>query len=57
MQRIKYSWVVYDTSKVPNEFRCEICGERQEVYSPPRHSTYLVAGKMFADQHKHGADD
>ena len=53
MKQIKYPWVVYDTTKVPNEFRCLICGETLVVYSAPRFSTYLVMGRQFADDHCH----
>lgn len=53
VKQIKYPWVIYDTMKVPNEFRCLICGETLVVQSAPRFSTYLVMGKKFADEHSH----
>lgn len=44
---------MYDCSKVPNKFKCLICGERMIVTSPARYSTFIVLGDKFAEQHKH----
>jgi len=46
-------WIIYDFSKIPNEFRCLICGEKMIVTSAPRFSTFIVLGDKFANQHKH----
>jgi rRNA maturation protein Nop10 len=38
---------------VPNELKCLICGEKVEILTPARYSTFIVLGDKFAKEHVH----
>jgi len=53
MLQTNYPWIVYDCSKIPNEIKCLICGEKMIITTPARYSTFKVLGDKFASCHMH----
>lgn len=49
-------WIILKYDVTPNQYVCQRCGARREVYLPATIDDFVKQGEAFAESHKHCKD-